>query len=246
MRDYGEELEKRVAFIREALCESGAKGIIYGNSGGKDSALVGILARKATEETLGVILPCQSKRNFLEDMADGLEVAEQFDIKTMTVDLTKTKETLVKAIGEAEIGLAGPADTNINPRLRMTTLYAIGAQMGYLVAGTGNRSESYMGYFTKWGDGGYDLNPIHDLTVTEIYEFLAYLGAPENIIRKAPSAGLAEGQTDEEEMGISYRTIDGYLLYGTATEAEQEIMKRAHERTAHKRRMPLVYGDDAK
>ena len=75
-----------------------------------------------------------------------------------------------------------------------------------------------MGYFTKWGDGAYDFNPIADLTVTEIYEFLTWLHAPENIIRKAPSAGLFEGQTDEQEMGVTYAAIDKYILTGEASE----------------------------
>jgi NAD+ synthase len=116
----------------------------------------------------------------------------------------------------------------------MITLYAVAAAESRLVAGTGTRSEAYMGYFTKWGDGAHDFNPIADLTVTEIYEFLAYLDAPMAIRTKAPSAGLFEGQTDEVEMGIAYSIIDRYLLTGEATAAENEIIERYHKRAEHK------------
>ena len=125
----------------------------------------------------------------------------------------------------------------------MTTLYAIAASEGRLVAGTGNRSEAYMGYFTKWGDGACDFNPIADLTVTEIYEFLRYLEAPDVIITKAPSAGLFEGQTDEGEMGVTYRAIDDFLLNGKVSEADKKIIDRYHNASEHKRKMPVVYSD---
>ena len=171
MRDYAVELEKRVAFIQDVLSKSGAKGIVFGNSGGKDSALVGILCKKACDNTVGIMMPCESKRNFGIDMDDGGEVAKQFGIENRTVDITETKQTLVKALSQVT-ELNQQALTNINPRLRMATVYAVAAAEDRLVAGTGNRSEAYMGYFTKWGDGAYDLNPIADLTVTEIYEFL--------------------------------------------------------------------------
>ena len=234
MRDYAVELEKRVAFIQDVLSKSGAKGIVFGNSGGKDSALVGILCKKACDNTVGIMMPCESKRNFGIDMDDGGEVAKQFGIENRTVDITGTKQTLVKALSQVT-ELNQQALTNINPRLRMATVYAVAAAEGRLVAGTGNRSEAYMGYFTKWGDGAYDLNPIADLTVTEIYEFLRYLNAPQSIIDKAPSAGLFEGQTDETEMGVTYAAIDRFLLTGEGEEADLAIIDRFHKRSEHKR-----------
>jgi NAD+ synthase len=133
---------------------------------------------------------------------------------------------------------------NLAPRIRMTTLYAIAASENRLVAGTGNRSECYMGYFTKWGDGACDFNPIADLTVTEIYEFLRELGAPEAILTKAPSAGLFDGQTDEQEMGITYQAIDAFLLDGTVTAADKVILDRFNGVSEHKRRLPSQYGCD--
>ncbi len=240
MRDYRKEFENRVAFIRELVRSAGAKGIVYGNSGGKDCTLVGILCKAACENTVGVLMPCSSAQNYGRDMTDGKAAAEQYGIETRLVDLTAAREAMVKAM-EGVTEITPGALANIAPRLRMNALYAIGGSEGLLVAGTGNRSERYMGYFTKWGDGGCDFNPIADLTVTEVYEFLDYLNAPESIRTKAPSAGLFEGQTDEKEMGVTYAAIDRYLLTGEAEEADLAIIRRFHRVSEHKRQPIATY-----
>jgi NAD+ synthase len=204
---------------------------------------VGILCKKACPDTVGLILPCGSRRNYQEDTVDAQEVASQFDISTRVVDLTPIKESFLALLG-SKTNLSSLAIANLAPRLRMTTLYGIAASENRLVAGTGNRSEGYMGYFTKWGDGAHDFNPIADLTVTEIYEFLRYLGAPEAVLTKAPSAALFDGQTDELEMGITYRAIDAFLLDGTVTESDKAIIDRYHRVSEHKRRLPFCYSGD--
>lgn len=242
LRDYKKETEKRVAFIKEVVSNSKAKGIIFANSGGKDCTLVGILCKMACDNTVGYMLPCQSKRNFGEDMADACSASSQFGIECRKVDLSELKALAMKLFSETAT-LTDAAIANIAPRLRMLTIYTIGASEGRLIAGTGNRSEGYMGYFTKWGDGAYDFNPIADLTVTEVYEFLDYLGAPENIRKKAPSAGLFEGQTDEKEMGVTYAAIDRYLLEGIVNEEDKKIIDRYHNSSEHKRKMPITYSD---
>ena len=240
MRDYKVEFEKRVNFIKSVLSESGAKGIVYGNSGGKDSALVGILCKAACDNTVGIILPCTSKRNYDEDTADAKVVAQKYNIETRTVDLTPVKEAELKALdGVAVMNVA--ALSNIAPRLRMLTLYAVAAAENRLVAGTGNRSEAYVGYFTKWGDGAHDFNPIADLTVTEIYEFLRYLDAPKCVIEKAPSAALFDGQTDETEMGVTYAELDSYLSGKAIEEEKKMIIERMHKASEHKRTGISVY-----
>ena len=240
MRDYNIELKERVAFIKSVLSESGAKGIVYGNSGGKDSALVGILCKAACDNTVGIILPCTSKRNYDEDAADAKVVAKKYNIETRTVDLTPVKEAELKALdGVATLNAA--ALSNIAPRLRMLTLYAVAAAESRLVAGTGNKSEAYVGYFTKWGDGAHDFNPIADLTVTEIYEFLRYLDAPKCVIEKAPSAALFDGQTDETEMGVTYAELDAYLSGKAIEEEKKKIIERMHKTSEHKRKGISVY-----
>ena len=240
MRNYEIELRNRVAFIQNLLKKSHCNGIVFGNSGGKDCALVGILCKKACDNVLGVRMPCQSKRNFESDFEDAGKAAEQFNIETKTVDLSEVKSAIFSEISKVE-EISPTASSNINPRLRMATLYAIAQSRNALVAGTGNRSEIYMGYFTKWGDGAFDFNPIADLTVTEVYEFLEYLNAPRSIIEKAPSAGLFEGQTDEQEMGVTYREIDEFILTGKTNEQAEQKIKSAHAKTEHKRAERVVY-----
>ncbi|HNW04315.1 MAG TPA: NAD(+) synthase [Oscillospiraceae bacterium] len=241
MRDYQKETEDRAAFIRRKLAEAHASGVVFGNSGGKDSALVGILCKKACEKVISVAMPCASSRNYGEDLRDAAALAEQYGFELRTVDLTAARAALMEAVGRE---LTPAAVANLAPRLRMTTLYGIAQTEGCLVAGTGNRSERYMGYFTKWGDGACDFNPIADLTVAEVYEYLRFLGAPPHIIEKTPSAGLYEGQTDEAEMGVAYADIDGYLGGLPVDEHARAVIERAHHVTEHKRHLPEEYQPD--
>ena len=234
MRDYAKEFADRVSYIRELVEKSGVSGIVYGNSGGKDCSLVGILCKFACENTVGIMMPCASKRNFEQDMKDAKEVSEHFGIQSRVIDLTDVRQCEMDRLS-AITTLTPAAVNNIAPRLRMTTLYAVAASENRLVAGTGNRSEAYMGYFTKWGDGACDFNPISDLTATEVIEFLKWLSAPACVINKAPSAGLFDGQTDEDEMGVTYNAIDTYILTGEASERDKKVIDRFHRVSEHKR-----------
>jgi NAD+ synthase len=240
MRNYEQETRDRVAFIQAQLKQAGATGIVYGNSGGKDSALVGILSKRACGDTVGIQMPISS-RNYDIDLIDGKEVADKFGIETRVIPLADVKTKFIDTL-TAHTKLADLALANMSARLRMITLYAVAASENRLVAGTGNRSEAYMGYFTKWGDGAHDFNPIGDLTVTEIYDLLRYLGAPDAVIKKAPSAALFDGQTDEDEMGITYAAIDDYLINGKASDADREKIESYHAKSEHKRNMPTTYG----
>ena len=237
-RDYALEESARVRFIRGTLKSARANGIIFANSGGKDCALVGILCKRACENTVSLVLPCGIKRSYNEDKDDALKLAAHFDIPTRVIDLKDAFDTFVKSLGP---NLTGAAISNIAPRLRMQTLYAIAQSEGRLVAGTGNRSEIFLGYFTKWGDGAYDLNPIADLTVTEVYEFLEYFDAPKSIIEKPPSAGLFDGQTDEGDLGFAYSDLDNFLLTGEASDESKEKFMAYHNSTKHKRELPTAF-----
>ena len=240
MRDYAKEYEERVAFIRRLVADARADGIIFGNSGGKDSALVGILCKAACENTVGVIMPCASTQNYGSDADDGRALAAQFGIESRVVDLTATRTALLLEL-EKVTEIRPNGLNNMAPRLRMLTLYTIGASENRLVAGTGNASEYYMGYFTKWGDGACDFNPIRDLRATEVFEFLDWLKAPESIRTKAPSAGLFEGQTDEKEMGVTYAAIDRFLATGEAADADRAVIERYHRVSEHKRQPIPVF-----
>ena len=240
MRDYQVETQKRVEFIRSVIKIAGADGVVYGNSGGKDCALVGILCKMACDNTVGLIMPCGAKRNYDTDKTDAENMARQYGIKTRVVDLSGVKDEFVSVIGE-KMRITDSALVNIAPRLRMTALYAAAASENRLVAGTGNRSEAHMGYFTKWGDGACDFNPIADLTVTETYEFLRYLKTPDFIFGKPPSAGLFDGQTDEDEMGVTYGSIDDFLLTGATNHRDMAVIDKFHKSSEHKRNMPITF-----
>ena len=188
-------------------------------------------------------LPPERRRIFMMVYAEGKkykEVAEHFGIESRVIDLTDVRQAEIDRL-QGITTLTNAAVNNIAPRLRMTTLYAVAASEYRLVAGTGNRSEAYVGYFTKWGDGAHDFNPIDDLTVTEIYEFLRWLKAPECVIEKAPSAGLFDGQTDEGEMGFTYKELDTYLGGGKIDDAVLEKIQRMHAKSEHKRRSILTF-----
>ena len=244
MRDYQQEFDARVSFIRGIVAAAHASGIVYGNSGGKDCALVGILCKAACDNTVGILMPCASSQNFGRDTDDALALAAQFGIESRRIDLTAARQAMLDALSTVT-EMTDASTANIAPRLRMTTLYAVAGSENRLVAGTGNRSERYMGYFTKWGDGACDFNPIADLTVGEIYEFLEFLHAPRSIIEKAPSAGLFEGQTDEGEMGVTYAAVDEYILHGTGTERDIAVIERYHARAGHKLRPIPLYDESA-
>ncbi|MCL2603970.1 MAG: NAD(+) synthase [Defluviitaleaceae bacterium] len=239
MRDYKKETSDRVAFIRRLVADAKVNGIVFNNSGGKDAALVGILCKMACDDTLGLILPCGVRRNYADDRDDALLLGERYYIPHRVIDLLPVREALTQTM---DMTISDFAYINIAPRLRMTALYAVANSENRLAAGTGNRSERHMGYFTKWGDGAYDFNPIADLTATEAFEFLRYLQAPEAIINKAPSAGLFEGQTDESEMGITYEALDTFLTTGKASESDRAVINRFHAASAHKRTPPVLYG----
>ena len=133
MRDYSKEFADRVQYIRNLVEESGVDGIVFGNSGGKDSALVGILCKFACENTVGIMMPCASKRNFEQDMKDAKEVAEHFGIESRVIDLTDVRQTEIDRL-QSITTLTNAAVNNIAPRLRMTTLYAVAASEYRLVA----------------------------------------------------------------------------------------------------------------
>ena len=232
-------LEHRLNWIRERVKAAGCTGVVVGESGGKDSATVTALCVRALgkENVVGITMPCNSLST---DMEHARLVADAFGIKLIEVNIGGAFTTLKNTIiNEHELNeLAG---ANIKPRLRMTTLYAVAQTLNYLVVGTDNKSEMVMGYFTKWGDGGYDFNPLSDLTMQEVLELGKELGVPEPILTKAPSAGLWEGQTDEKEMGVTYKAIEEYIKTGTTDPASLEIIEKTNKRTAHKREMPYMY-----
>ncbi|MCX7903123.1 MAG: NAD(+) synthase [Caloramator sp.] len=227
-----------VEWLRERVKEANAKGIVLGLSGGVDSAVVAAAAKKAFPiDTLGIIMPCYSNP---QDEKDAILLAERLNIKYKKVVLDEVYDSLLKAVGstgnENRLALA-----NIKPRLRMTTLYYHAALLNYLVAGTGNKSELTVGYFTKYGDSGVDILPLASFVKHEVWELARYFNVPEEIINKAPSAGLWENQTDEKEMGITYKELDEYILTGKASERVKNIVDDLNRKSQHKREIPKMF-----
>ena len=228
------EAENAIKWIKDYVENTGAKGIIIGNSGGKDSATVLAMAVKAIgkENVLAVSMPCNSVNS---DFEDASLVAKTFGVRFIKVDLTNTYAEFEKEISiNLNQEMAKEAKINAKPRLRMTTLYGIAQTLNYLVIGTGNLCEAMVGYTTKWGDNSSDFNPIGNFTVEEVLEIGKILGVPEKILKKAPNDGLG-GQTDEEKMGIKYSQISEMIETGKTEEtARQEIIRR-YKNSKHKR-----------
>lgn len=243
-------LHDRIAlWLREQVGAAGARGIVVGLSGGIDSAVVARLAQLALgDDAIGVIMPAHSHP---QDETDARLVADAFALRTVRVDLSGPFDTLVDAVQGGLAEHSGTADApanrlavaNIKPRLRMATLYAIANRLNCLVAGTGNRCEIAIGYYTKYGDGGVDLLPLASLVKSEVRALARALGVPGQVIDKAPSAGLWLGQTDEGEMGFTYDELERYLLEGPQSvgpvlAATIDGLVRTSE---HKRRMPQSF-----
>ncbi len=225
-----------VRWIRDKVEESGSKGLVFGLSGGIDSAVVAALAKKAfPDDALGIIMPCHSNP---EDEEHANLVAEALNIETKKVNLTNVYDLFLSELESTDNILAL---SNIKPRFRMTTLYYYAQIRRYLVAGTSNKSEFTVGYFTKHGDSGVDILPIVDLLKEEVFELARYLSIPDVIINKIPTAGLWENQTDEKEMGFSYKELDGYIKNEEVDENIKEKIEKMYKRSEHKRRFPLMY-----
>ncbi len=227
--------DKIAEWIKAQVQNAGKKGVVLGLSGGIDSVVVAALAKKALgDNALGVILPCESNP---DDEKYGLIAANKFNVETKTVVLDEIFDKIKGIDAEA----ANLAKANLKPRLRMLILYYFANNLDYLVAGTGNKSELTVGYFTKYGDGGVDILPLGSLLKTQVRELAVELGVPDEIIKLPPSAGLWANQTDEGEMGITYDQLDEAIVAIEAGETDVikgEILEKVKKMMAsseHKR-----------
>ncbi|HEX5069440.1 MAG TPA: NAD(+) synthase [Vicinamibacterales bacterium] len=242
--------ERIATWLRDKAMGVGARGYVFGLSGGIDSAVVARLCQLALpQRVLGVLLPCYSHP---QDEEDARLVATTFGFPVVRVDIGPTFDAITDALQHAIKGMPSHVDSvdikqqlpdaNLKPRLRMASLYFIANSLNYLVAGTGNRSELTLGYFTKYGDGGVDVLPIGNLLKSEVRALARELGVPERVITKPPTAGLWVGQTDEAEMGFSYDTLEKYLNEGPSAVPQDvaDRIARLQQASDHKRSLPPI------
>ena len=250
--DYEQLADAIAAWMRDYARRAGMQGYVVGLSGGIDSAVTAALAVRAlgVDNTLGVLMPCHSQP---EDAQYAGMLAEALGMEPVTVDLTSTCDALNKVFGgqvppeEADLERVRMAYSNVKPRLRMTTLYFLAQSRGFLVAGTGNRPEMMVGYFTKYGDGGVDIEPLGDLYKHEVRALARVLDVPAPLITRPPSAGLWPGQTDEGELGMTYDELDAILSAlgreepSPASPETTDRVRRMVASSAHKRAAPPVF-----
>ena len=231
MKDYEKIVQDMVSWLRDKRDKTGLKGAVFGLSGGVDSAVVAALSKLAFgDDHLAIVMPIHSLE---EDEVDAKLLAEKLGIKTARVDLTSTYDDFVKN-AKAE-DFTKMSLSNIKPRLRMTNLYLYGQNLSYMVLGSSNKSEYLVGYFTKWADSACDVYLLRDFYKSEVYELAKVLGVPDEIINKKPSAGLWKGQSDEDELGVSYDDIEKYFEGETIDSEKAKRIQALYKSTQHKR-----------
>ena len=231
LKEYLKVIEK---FLQDYLVESHQKQYVLGLSGGVDSSLVAVMARKAVgkDKLTGIMIPIDSLE---ADLKDAKELATAFDINYLVIDASESFHKLKEQYTKLGIELDRSTLANIKARMRMTILYGYAQKVGGLVLGTDNADERYTGYFTKYGDGGVDLLPISYLLKREVVEACKIYGVSDRLAERTPSAGLFEGQTDESEMGIKYKDLDDYLLGKEIDSKSKERIEYLHRISEHKR-----------
>lgn len=237
MDNIDEICNELVNWLKEKVNSAGAKGVVFGLSGGIDSAVIAGIAKRAfPNNSIGIIMPCHSDPI---DEDHGKLVADALKLKTAKVDLSNSFDTLMEAMPDKSENKL--AISNLKPRLRMSTLYYYGQSNNYLVLGSSNKSEFTVGYFTKHGDSGVDLLPLVSFVKSEIRDLARYLKVPDIVIEKPPTAGLWENQTDEKEMGFSYDVLDTYIKTGKGPKAIVEKIDKMDKNSQHKREYPPIF-----
>ena len=236
--DYAKLTEHIVRWLQQKVSGAGAEGCVVGVSGGIDSAVVAALCHRAfPDKTIAVVLPVHSNE---EDAKDAMLVTEHLGLEARKINLDSAYDEFVSALEEDSSPF--PADdlplANIKPRLRMMALYYLAARHNCLVVGTGNKSELVTGFFTKYGDGAVDLEPIGELVKGQVVALARYLDIPEKIVERTPSAGLWPGQSDEGELGFTYQQLDEFLLTGQTDSKVEDRIRKTMAMAEHKLNMP--------
>ncbi|MDN5698887.1 MAG: ammonia-dependent NAD(+) synthetase [Kocuria sp.] len=252
--DPAAEVERRVDFLCDYLEATHTKGFVLGISGGVDSTLAGKLAQLAVEKLRAQGSDVQFVAMRLPHGVQHDEADAQAALAFIAPDQTITYDVApaVRGFEEAYESATGSELTdftrgNTKARVRMTAQYAVGGDNNLLVIGTDHAAESVTGFFTKFGDGGADLLPLGGLNKRQNRQLLEYLGSPEPLISKVPTADLLDdnpGRTDEDELGLTYNDIDDYLEGKEITDDVAERLETIFLRSRHKRTVPVTPADD--
>ena len=231
LANYLQEIKQ---FLKEMLRKTGASTYVLGLSGGIDSSLVAALTKEAVgkEKLMCLMMPIDSHP---DDLKDALFLADYLKLNYLVIDGSKSFHATIDEYKKQGVELSFAALTNLKVRIRMTILYAYAQTNNGLVLGTDNMDERYTGYFTKYGDGGVDIMPIAHLVKSEVMEAASMLGVPTYLVNRVPTAGLFPGQTDEKEMGVTYRDLDAYLLGKEVNEETKNRIEHLHRISNHKR-----------
>ena len=220
-----------VQWIRDFFAKNGPDcNAVVGISGGKDSSVVAALCVEALgkDRVIGVLMPCGVQA----DIEMARKLVNHLGIKNYEVNVEAAVNGLLNALPDIEISTQ--TRTNLPPRIRMATLYAVGQSVNGRVANTCNLSEDWVGYSTRYGDAAGDFSPLSHLTVTEVKAIGREMGLPEDLVEKVPIDGLC-GKTDEENLGFTYAALDQYIREGICEDAElKEKIDRMHERNLFK------------
>lgn len=214
--DYQQKVLEITAWIKKTVADAGFKKVVIAVSGGVDSSVALSLAVKALgiDNVYALLMPNGKMSTTATE--DGKLIARNVGLKRDHVlqrDINKVLNKIVKTIDQGPSTIDQIRLGNIMARIRMIFLYDLAKFLNALVVGTENKSEYYLGYFTRFGDEASDLEPIRSLYKTQVWEMAKYLKIPERIIQKSPTAGLWEGQTDEKEFGFSYAEGDRVLFH---------------------------------
>lgn len=245
-----------IDWLEDYRIKTDCKGVVLGISGGKDSTVCAMLAKKVWgDDVFGIIMPNGAQK----DIDDAIKVCESIGIDYRIVNIETIYNNLILNVEnrlttkenidwvENCPKISEKAKTNIPPRIRMTILYSVAQTLGYRVMGTGNASERFIGWFTKWGDGAHDFNPLAHFTCSEVVdlglELCEEFKLPKELIKKIPADGLT-GKSDEDNFGFTYKQLDDYIQKHTSGNyLADEKIEKLHKQSKHKLKMPYTTWD---
>ena len=231
LKEYLLVIEK---FLKDYLENSKMDTYVLGLSGGVDSSLTSVLIKNAVgkDKLMCIMMPIDSNP---ADLEDALTLAKEMDLNYLVIDATETYNQHLSDMAKAGVAISRDTRSNLKARIRMSILYAYAQEHRGLVVGTDNKDERFTGYFTKHGDGACDILPIAHLLKSEVVEASKLIGIPKFLAERVPTAGLFAGQTDESQMGVTYKDLDAFLKGEKVPEEVEKRILYLNRISAHKR-----------